>query len=210
MTGKRVKPFEEANIGDLVNVGTLKNPMYVQKTRGDLSFEIWYVPEFPLSEFDLGYTLAESWKKRNEASLAGLEEDIRKQGQVNPLIARYRKRYGDTVRPTLLVGGARLPTLIKIGYTHAKVLVCGEGGAKYDGAIQYRWSDPALHALFKDGYLGLNTTGLCMARCSNRTRGEQPGPDSPMSYREKISEAFFVDRPEGAPKVDDPVRRDLR
>jgi hypothetical protein len=199
---KKVMPFEDAKIGDTINVGTLKNPIYMTKTRGDLNFEIWYVPEFPLTEIDISYTQAQSWIDRNKGSLPGLEADLRKQGLVNPLIVRFRKKYGDAV-PLILVGGARLPTLLKIGYTKAPVVVCGEGGAKYDGAIHYRWSDPALHSLFKDGYLGLNTTGLCMARCSNRTRGEQPGPDSPMSYREKFSEGFHVERPEGAPPIKD-------
>lgn len=187
---------------NLVNVGTLKNPMWVKKQKIDrLGFELWYVPEFPLSAFDLSYTAAESWKKRNASSLEALEADIRRQGLVNPLIARFRKSHGDLACPVLLVGGARLPILLKIGYTVAPVLVCGEGGAQYAGAIQYQWEDPALHALFKDGYLGLNTTGLCMARCSNRSRGEMPGPDSPMSYREKVSESLHVSRPPGAPPV---------
>lgn len=189
-----------------VNVGTLKNPIWVAKKppiKGyDLGFELWYVKEFPLSDIDLGYTDAPSWKARNEASLDGLEANIRKQGMVNPLIVRYRKTHGDTDRPTLLVGGARLFVIVRrLGWTHAPVLVCGEGGRKYEGAVEYKWEDPELHALFKDGYLGLNTTGLCMARCSNRSKGEMPGPDSPMSYREKFSETQHVERPPGAPPV---------
>lgn len=167
-----------------------------------LGFEVWYVPEFPLGDFSLEYTEAESWQKRNVASLDLLESDIRARGLVNPLIARYRKSHGDTVRPILLVGGARLCVLVRrLGYTHAPCVVCGEGGRKYAGATQYQWADKALHDLFKDGYLGLNTTGLCMARCSNRTLGELPGPDSPMSYREKVSDILYVERPPGAPPV---------
>src|SRR5690606_23150640 len=121
---------------DWVNVGTVKNPLMAQVCTAVVDYELWYVPEFPLSEFDLSYTETEAWKKRNESSLELLETDIRRQGLVNPLIARYRKKYGDTIAPVLLVGGARLPVLLKIGYTHAPVLVCGEGGAKYSGAIQ--------------------------------------------------------------------------
>lgn len=160
-----------------------------------IDYELWYVPEFPLGEFDLSYTNSKRWKERNEKSLLLLEEDIKRQGLVNPLIARYNKKYGDTAKPVLLVGGARLPTLIKLGYTHAPVLVCGDGGRKYAGAILYTWDDPELHALFKDGYLGVNTTGLCMARCSNRSKGEMPGPDSPCSYREAISDVLYAVRP---------------
>jgi hypothetical protein len=185
-----------------VNVGTLRNPRYVERKKVDvLGFELWYVPEFPLSEFDMTYTEAESWKKRNESSLDLLEHDIKRQGLVNPLIARYRKSHGDTIQPVLLVGGARLYVLLRrLGWTHAPVLVCGEGGRKYKGAIEYKWEDPELHALFKDGYLGLNTTGLCMARCSNRSKGEVPG-DGKCTYREKYAEAQYVERPPGAPPV---------
>lgn len=166
-----------------------------------LGFELWYVPEFPLGDFDMSYTEDESWQKRNAASLDLLEADIIRQGLVNPLIARYRKSYGDTDAPVLLVGGARLYVLRnRLGWTHAPVLVCGEGGRKYEGAIQYQWEDVALHELFKDGYLGLNTTGLCMARCSNRSKGEVPG-DGKCSYREKYSDAGYVERPPGAPPV---------
>jgi hypothetical protein len=167
-----------------------------------MGFEIWYVPEFPLADIDLGYSEAESWKKRNAASLDALEADIRAQGMVNPLIVRYRKSHGDVSSPTLLVGGARLVVIrTRLHWELSPVLVCGEGGRKYPGAIEYKWEDPELHALFKDGYLGLNTTGLCMARCSNRSKGEMPGPNSPMSYREKFSETQHVERPPGAPPV---------
>lgn len=192
-----------------VNVGTAKNPRWVEKVVHDgskpypMGFEIWYVKDFPLVDIDLDYATAPSWIARNQASLDALEADIRKQGLVNPLIVRWRKSHGDTVRPTLLVGGARLVVLrTRLGVSTAPVLVCGEGGRRYEGAIEYKWEDPELHALFKDGYLGLNTTGLCMARCSNRSKGEMPGPDSPMSYREKFSASRHVDRPPGAPPVD--------
>lgn len=194
-----------------VNVGTLKNPIWVERKahKGPkpypMGFEIWYVKDFPLADIDLGYADAESWKKRNEHTLDALEADIRKQGMVNPLIIRWRKSHGDISKPTLLVGGARLVVIVKrLGWTSAPVVVCGEGGSRYSGAVEYKWEDPELHSLFKDGYLGLNTTGLCMARCSNRSKGEMPGPNSPMSYREKFSETQHVERPPGAPPVKDP------
>lgn len=167
-----------------------------------MGFEIWYVEKFPLGEFDLAYTSDPAWQKRNESSIELMVNDIQRQGLVNPLICRYRKSHGDTVSPVLLVGGVRLFVLrTKLGWTHAPMVVCGEGGRKYEGGIKYTWEDPVLHALFKDGYLGLNTTGLCMARCSNRSRGEVPGPDSPMTYREKFSDTQYVERPPGAPPV---------
>jgi hypothetical protein len=189
----------------MVNIGTLKNPRMVERKKIDyIGFEIWYVPEFPLADIDIGFTDAPSWKLRNEKSLDLLESDIQRQGLVNPLICRFRKTHGDIDRPTLLVGGARLFVLVRrLNRTHAPMLVCGEGGARYSGAIKYEWEDPALHALFKDGYLGMNTTGLCMARCSNRSKGEVPG-DGKCSYREKVSEYLYVERPPGAPPVKDP------